>query len=170
MDTFLAIASRRDVKLYEPRPVPDEVARRILDAGRLAGSARNRQPWRFVVVRNEELRRALAETVYVPENVLGAGLVVALAAPAGGGGAFDCGRAAQSMLLAAWNEGIASSPNGVHDPTRATELLGLGDEWAPQAVLTFGYPARIVDPGSRTPEEWSARANRLPLEEVARAL
>lgn len=170
MDTYLAITSRRDVKSYESRPVPDELARRILDAGRLAGSARNRQPWRFLVVQDGELRSALAETVYVPENVLGAGLVVAVTAPAGGGGTFDCGRATQSMLLAAWNEGIASSPNGVHDQARAGGLLGLDGEWVTQVVLTFGFAARPVDPESRTPEEWSARANRLPLDEVAKTL
>lgn len=170
MDTYLAITSRRDVKSYERRPVPDELVERILDAGRLAGSARNRQPWRFVVVRSEKLRQKLAETVYVPENVLGAGLVIALAAPARGSSGFDCGRAAQNMLLAAWNEGIASSPNGLRDPDRAASLLGLDPEWMPQVVLTFGYPARPVDPESRPPEEWSARANRLPLSEISRSL
>jgi nitroreductase len=44
MDTFLAIASKRDTRRYSDRPVPDDVQRRILDAGRLAGSAKNRQP------------------------------------------------------------------------------------------------------------------------------
>jgi nitroreductase len=44
MDTFLAVASRRETREYADRPIPDEITRRILDAGRLAGSARNLQP------------------------------------------------------------------------------------------------------------------------------
>jgi len=48
MDTFLAIASKRDQREYADREIPEEVVRRILDAGRIAGSAKNRQPWRFM--------------------------------------------------------------------------------------------------------------------------
>jgi nitroreductase len=44
VDTWLAVASRREVRRYADRPLPDDVVRRILDAGRLAGSAKNRQP------------------------------------------------------------------------------------------------------------------------------
>lgn len=47
MDTFLAIASKRDTRRYAERPIPEEAVGRILEAGRVAGSARNRQPWRF---------------------------------------------------------------------------------------------------------------------------
>ena len=54
MDTFLAIASRREVREYEPRALPPEVEERILDAGRLSGSAKNRQPWRFVVIESRD--------------------------------------------------------------------------------------------------------------------
>ena len=44
MDTWLAVASRREVREYSDRNLPEEVVQRILDAGRLAGSAKNRQP------------------------------------------------------------------------------------------------------------------------------
>ena len=47
MDTFLAIVSKRDTRRYSERPIPDDIVHRILEAGRLAGSAKNRQPWRF---------------------------------------------------------------------------------------------------------------------------
>ena len=78
MDTFLAIASRRDQRRYVPGPLPDDVVGRILDAGRLSGSSGNRQPWTFVVVEGPERVEALSRCVYVPDNVLGAGLVVAV--------------------------------------------------------------------------------------------
>ena len=109
MDTFLAIASRREVRDYEERPLPPEVEERILDAGRLAGNSKNRQPWRFVVVP----RDLLAGHVYNPENLRGAALVVAIVVQGKGPISFDAGRAAQNMLLAAWNEGVGGSPNGV---------------------------------------------------------
>jgi nitroreductase len=168
VDAYLAIASRRDERRYADRGVADDVARRILDAGRLAGSAQNRQPWTFVVVETPEAVERLAETVFAPTNVLGAGLVVAITTRGRGPTAFDAGRAAQNMLVAAWNEGLASSPNGVRDQGRAAEVLGLEEGEQTAIVLSFGYPARARDPQSRSAEEWSARANRKPLEEVVR--
>ena len=63
MDTFLAIASRREVRDYADRDVPEDVVERILDAGRLAGSASNRQPWRFVVVASQHARIALLDAM-----------------------------------------------------------------------------------------------------------
>jgi nitroreductase len=168
VDTYLAITSRRDVKRYATRPLPDDVVRRILDAGRLAGSAGNRQPWRFVVVRDRERVERLAEAVYEPGNVLGAALVVAVTVRGRGLAFFDGGRAVQSMFLAAWNEGVAASPNGLPDRDRAGELLGLEEDEQALVVLSFGYPARAVDPESRSVEDWSARANRRPLDETVR--
>jgi nitroreductase len=160
VDTYLTIASRREVRDYADTPIPDDVRHRILDAGRLSGSSRNRQQWEFVVVTDKE---ALARCVFAPENVLGAALVVAVAGAARG---FDVGRAAENMLLAAWNEGVGSCPNGIRDAEGAERIVG-----APVAiVLTFGYPAKPRDPSSRTAEEWSARAKRKPLDDVTRTV
>jgi nitroreductase len=170
VDTFLAIASRRDERRYLPAPLPDDVAARILDAGRLAGSASNRQPWVFVVPEARERVEALAGAVYVPDNVLGAGLVVGVAITGRRRAQFDAGRAAQNMLLAAWNEGVSSCPNGVADAHAAHAALALADDETLVIVLTFGLPERHRDPGSRTPEEWSDRANRRPLEDVVRRI
>jgi nitroreductase len=158
VDTFLAIASRREIRDYAETPIPGDVVHRILDAGRLSGSARNKQQWQFVVVSDHE---AMAECVYAPGNVLGAALVVAIAGDARG---LDVGRAMQNMLLAAWNDGVGSCPNGVSDGDAAERIAG-----APVSiVLTFGYPAKPRDPESHTAEEWSARANRKPFDEVVR--
>ena len=162
MDTFLAIASKRDTRGYAERPIPDEVVQRILDAGRVAGSARNKQPWRFLVIDSAERRGQLAEAVYAPDNVHGARLVVAIQSSA----AMDIGRCMQNMMLAAWNDGVASCPNGIADAERARTALGLGEDEPVATVLTFGYPARERDPESRSTDEWSARADRKPLDEL----
>lgn len=170
MDTYLAIASRRDQRRYRPEPLSDGVVTRILDAGRLSGSGSNRQPWSFVVVEGRERIEALSRGVYAPGNVLGAGLVVALVISGKGSAFFDAGRAAQNMLLAAWNEGIASCPNGLADRDQVRAALDLEDDETPAIVLTFGVPERYRDPESRTAAEWSARANRKPLDEIVRHL
>jgi nitroreductase len=155
MDVYLAIASKRDERAYAETPLPDEVVTRILDAGRLAGSALNRQEWEFVVVADQD---ALAEAVFAPQNVRTAALVVAIV----GTRAFDLGRCAQNMMLAAWNDGVVSCPNGVKDADEAARLAGgrVG------VILSFGYPARPRDPESRGAQEWSARAKRKPLDEL----
>jgi nitroreductase len=164
MDTFLAIASKRDQRQYSDREIPDETVRRILDAGRVSGSGANRQPWRFVAVRDRSLLERIAETVYEPANILGARLAVAILVSDSPG--FDCGRAAQNMMLAAWNEGVTSCPNGMPDPAKAAEALGLPEGERPLNILSFGYPARARDPESRPAEEWIARAKRKPFDEV----
>jgi nitroreductase len=169
MDAYLAIASRRETRDYAERPLPDVALERILQAGRIAGSGRNRQPWRFVVVSSRERLDALAETVSRADNVRRAPLAVAIAVRGPGMTAFDGGRAAQNMLLAAWNEGIGGCPNGFVDKGRAAELLELAPDQEPLVLLTFGYPARPRDPASRTSEEWLACARRLPLEELVQA-
>jgi nitroreductase len=165
MDTFLAIASRREVRAYADRPIPDEVVRRILDAGRLSGSAGNQQPWRFVLV-SGEAQAALADVVSEPGNVRGAALVVALVIGGKGHVSFDAGRCAQNMLLAAWNEGVGGSPNGLADRDAANTIVGVPEDRSIAIVLSFGYPARPRDPESRSAQEWSARARRKPLDEL----
>ena len=166
MEVWLAIASRREVRDYADRPLPEDVQRRILDAGRLAGSSKNSQPWRFVIVETPELREQLAELVYEPGNIRGAGLIVALAVSGKGPASFDAGRCAQNMLLAAWGEGVGSCPNGMPDPDAVGSLLGLREGERPAIVLTFGYPAKPRDPSGRSAEEWSAGAGRKPLDEL----
>ena len=160
MDPYLAIASKRDERAYAGMPVPADVRRRILDAGRLAGSSQNRQRWEFVVI-SGEARARLAEAVYAPENVADAALVVAIVGEAS---AFDAGRCAQNMMLAAWGDGVVSCPNGLRDPAAAGEVCG-GEV---RALLSFGYPARPRDVAALGAEEWSARAKRKPLDELVR--
>jgi nitroreductase len=166
MDAYLAIASKREVRQYADRPLPDDAIRRILDAGRVAGSSQNRQNRRFIAIRDRDLLERLAPCVYTPTNVLGAALAVAIVIAGKGPTAFDAGRAGQNMMLAAWNEGIGSSPNGIADAELLVEVLGPGEDERIAIVVTFGYPARPSDPARRTPEEWIERANRRPFDEV----
>ena len=170
MDVLLAVASKREVRDYASRPVPDDVEQRILEAGRVAGSSRNTQARRFILVVDPDKRERLADAVYAPGNVRGAALVVAIAAWGRGPTAFDVGRAAQNMMLAAWEDRVGSCPNGIADPDQAARLLGLSDDERAAIVITFGYPARPRDPERRSATEWIARADRKPFEDVVQRL
>jgi nitroreductase len=163
MDAFLAVVSKRDVRRYDSRPLPEDAVRRILEAGRVTGSARNRQNRRFVVLSDRE---AAAATVHQPENVRGAALAVAIVVGGKGPIGFDAGRAAQNMMLVAWNEGIGSCPNGPADGERLNALAGVREGEEVVNVLSFGYPDTSRDPARRSTEDWIARADRKSFEEV----
>jgi nitroreductase len=167
VDAYLAIASRREVRSYSERPVAEEVQRRIVDAGRVSGSAANRQPWHFVWVTDRGRLERLAQLVYEPGNVRGCAFAVAVVVSGKGPASLDAGRASQNMLLAAWNEGVGACPNGMPDRAAAGRALELSEGEEPTIVLTFGYPARARrDPESRSAEEWIEAANRKPFDEV----
>jgi nitroreductase len=171
MDVRLAIASRREVRHYRPEPVPADVLERILDAGRLTGSAQNRQPWTFLIPETRDRIERLAGAVFAGENIRGAAVVVAIAVRGKGPVSLDAGRAAQNMLLQAWSDGVGGCPNGIADEAAARAALDLGDEDDRIAiVLSLGYAARPRDPDARTADAWSARAKRRPLGDVVRRL
>lgn len=171
VDAYLAVASKREVREYARRPLEPAAERRILDAGRVAGSSKNRQARRFVVVRAEAIREEVASCVYAADNVRGAALVVAIVVGGRGPVAFDAGRAAQNMMLAASNERIGSCPNGVADAERLRAALGHGEDESVATVLTFGYPAKPRrDPESLPGDEWVRRADRRPWEEIVEEL
>jgi nitroreductase len=168
VDTQLAIASRRDEDPRGRGSVAPELVERILDAGRVSGSGSNRQPWMFVLVDDAAALERLAPAVYEPDNVRLAAFAVGVLVSGKGPTSFDAGRASQNMLLAAWNEGLASTPNGIRDEELARAALRAAEEERTVIVLTFGRPERPRDPERLTAAEWSARANRKPLDEIVR--
>jgi nitroreductase len=139
MDTHVSIRTKRDSREYDTRPISDDALDRILQAGRMAGSSKNTQPWRFVVLREEASRAALAECGQFAKHVPPAPLAIAIVLTPGGG-PFDAGRAAQNMMLAAWADGITSCPVAMHDQDCATKTLGLPADHRVAMVISFGYP------------------------------
>jgi nitroreductase len=159
VDACLAVASKRDQREYAERPVPEEAVRRNLDAGRIAGGAKNRQPWRFPVLGDRGLVDQVAHTVYASPDLLGAPRVIANCGQRQGPVAFDAGRAAQNVMLAAWNE--ASSPVRTESRTRrVAELLGLKADEQGYGRVLVGYPARARDPEARPSEECPTTSSR----------
>jgi len=164
MDAYLAIISVRVVREYADRPVSDDSLQRILQAGRVTGSSVNRQEWRFYVVRSRAKLDELSETVFTPSNLTGCQVAIGLTTSAKG--SFDVGRCAQDMILAAWSEGIGSSPNGARDSGRARHALGVPAEETLGTILSFGYPLHPTTPGEDDVDGILRRVKRKPLEEL----
>lgn len=156
MEVFEAIRTLLAVREYEQRPVPAEVVTRILEAGRLTGSAGNKQPWHFVVVQNPDTLRQLAAASPSGPYIAGAALAVVVAVERKR--VADGGRAIQNMLLAAWAEGVGGNWVGFGKMEEVKQLLGIPEELDVLAVLPFGYPAQAVGKGEKT---------RKPLAEIA---
>ena len=159
MDVFEAIRTVLAVREYGERPVPDGVVRKIVEAAWLTGSSRNGQPWHFVVVQDPEMLQKLGKAVRTGPYIANAPMAVAVAFERSSPyGASDVSRAVQSMVLAAWEEGVGSNWAGFGGLDDAARLLGVPDEYEVFAVLPFGYPNRRVGRGKK---------NRKPLGEVA---
>jgi len=169
MDTYLAVVAKREVREYTDRPVPDGVLTKILEAGRATGSAKNSQPWRFVVLKEREHRHDLANAMMAPRNLDRCNVAIAVVL-LNERLRFDAGRVAQNMMVAAWALGVGSCPNSVRpdEQDRIRQDLGVPAEAAIATVITLGYPAR-GQPRPRPkadPEKIVAKLNRLPLEEL----
>lgn len=143
MDVVDAIRTVLAVRSYKDTPVPDEVIREILEAGRLTASAGNRQPWNFVVVTDRDVLQALADHSeghgpYVNKAAFAVAVVVDKTTL----GISDASRAIQSMVLAAWVRGVGSNWVGFSDMlTEINPILGIPEDLDVVAVLPFGYPA-----------------------------
>lgn len=157
MDAYKAIITKRDTRHFTGDAIPDEVLTRVLQAGRMAGSSKNSQPVRMVVLRDAAARERLASCGDYAEPVRQCSVAVAVVLTPGGGG-FDAGRAAQNLMVAAWAEGIASCPASMHRPSCAAEALGLPPEHAVAVVVALGYPD--------TKHPLSGGRQRLPLDEL----
>ncbi len=139
MDAHTCIRTKRDSRGYEEKAIPEETLQRILRAGRMAGSSKNTQPWRFIVLQDAERKSELAACGQFAQHVPSAPVVIAIVLLPGGG-EFDAGRAAQNMMLAAWAQGITSCPVAMHDKECAARALGLPDEHRVAIIISFGYP------------------------------
>jgi len=146
MKAWDAIRAVRVVRTFEDRELEPGHVSRILDAGRHAGSSKNQQRWDFVVVRDKAQLAALAEVGPYAGHLSGAAAAVALVTPGSGSPGsssvmWDLGRAAQNMVLAAWELGIGSCPATVYDQPLVRRLLALPADRQCTFVLSFGYPA-----------------------------
>lgn len=159
MDTFEAIRTLLAVRRYRDRPIPEAVVRKILEAGRLTGSAMNLQPWHFIVIRDRETLRRLGASARSGPYTADAPLAIVVAVERTGYAVSDASRAIQSMLLVAWSEGVGSNWVGfVGGLETVKSTLGIPAALDVLAILPFGYPVEAIGQGKK---------NRKPLGAVA---
>ena len=140
MSPYDAIVSKRDLRAYTDAPIPEDVMRRILQAGRMAGSAKNMEANRLIVVTDKAVQADLANAGDFSSWIASSSVIVGFAAPAPDLRLFDVGRQAQNMMLAAHAEGVGSCPITLHHPDRARAAVGLPADWEMPMVITLGYP------------------------------
>lgn len=163
MDTYRCIVTKRELRTFTDRPLPEDVLRRILNAGRMSGSSKNTQPWHFVVIRERERLRALAAFGRFAQHVGGAAAAVCVVVESTRA-LFDAGRCAQNVMLAAWDAGVASCPASMHQAEKAREFLGAPAGHVVAAVISLGYPhPRGRGPIERTALRILAGRGRRPL-------
>ena len=158
MDAYEAIVTKRDTRSYLDEPVDPDLLDRVLRAARMAGSAKNAQLTRLVVVTDPAIRAALARCGDFTAWIGSAPVVIVLVAPVEGGRLFDLGRMAQNLMVAAHAEGLATCPVTFHHQDRLRTAIDLPDDLEGPMAITLGRPGP-ADPSR-------PRAPRVPLDDL----
>lgn len=157
------LLSLRAVREFRPEPVPGEVVGDVLEVARLSGSASNKQPWEFIVVRDRATLEALAAVEGYADHLKDAplGIVPVMAGEREEQEAYDEGRLCERIMLAAHAYGVGSSIGWfVRDGrSEARELLGVPSERTVRTAISLGYPDEAARRGRGAPV-------RKPLSEI----
>jgi nitroreductase len=164
METWDALAARRQVRGYTDAPVDPDLLRQVLEAARRSPSARNAQRWDVVVVTDDGVKADLARTWQGAAWTPGAPVVIALVAPVVDddwqrlGVEYDLGQVATAILLMATDLGLGSGQSSCRDQDLARSILGLPADRYCSKLLTLGHPAdrpvaAIRKPDRRAVEE-----------------
>lgn len=157
MDVFEAIRQRRSVRSYSDKEVEEEKLQQVLEAGRHAPSANNRQEWRFVVVRDPEQRRKLMDAAH-GQRFVGEAPVVVVACATESDHIMSCGHpahlidvaiAVDHMTLAARALGLGTCWVGAFEADAVRQALGIPDEVEVIQLLPLGYPTEWPSGRSR---------------------
>lgn len=152
MDVFEAIRTRRSIRKFHPKPIPDEKLKMILEAGRLAPSAGNRQPWRFVVVKDPERKKALAKVAGYQMFIADAGVILAaLGDPEASPRWFrqDPMIAVEHVVLAATALGYGTCWIGAFGEEEVKRVLEIPEGLKVIALLPIGFPDEAPAPRAR---------------------
>jgi nitroreductase len=158
MDAIQAILTRRSIRKYTEAPVTDEQVETLLKAAMAAPSAANKQPWHFIVVRDQALREAFTQfhpySAMLPDAPVGI-LVCGDTELELGDGYWvqDCSAATENLLLAAHAVGLGAVWLGITpraDLVAQTKaLFGLPENVIPLGMISIGHPAEQKEPGGR---------------------
>lgn len=150
MDALEAIHTRRSIRKYQDKPVPEELVRKLLGAAMMAPSARNAQPWQYVVIDDRATLDKIPECCPHAAMVAGAPLGILVCGDrelelSPGYWMVDCAAAVQNMLLAAHAVGLGAVWCGVWPREPRIEglrkMLGVPEGIIPHSLVVIGYPA-----------------------------
>ncbi len=142
MDTLTAISARHSSRKFNTKPIPRDVLEKAVDAGRLAPTARNEQPWEFVVVTDREMLRKVGETADSGKFIIHAGACIAVICKATKYYLEDGCAATENILLAATALGVQSCWVAGDKKAYATSilnLLGVPASYHLVSLLALGY-------------------------------
>jgi nitroreductase len=150
MSVFDTIRTVLAVRSYRPDPIPEDAIRRIVEAARMSASARNRQPWHFIVVDDAKILAEIGGLSKTGPYIAGAPLAVVVAVERESRWAIaDASRAIQSMVLTAWDQGIGSNWVGFGGMEEIGSLLDVPASLDVFAVIPFGYPIEAIGKGEK---------------------
>jgi nitroreductase len=164
MNVSDAIRSKRAVRKFQDKPLPDDVVHAILNAGRRAQSSKNTQAWRFIAIRDKEILKVLSQCGEWAGHIARAALCIAILTPEPSEKfqtMFDAGQAASFMQLAAWELGVSSCPASLYEFDKTRAILGFPAEWHLRIAISFGY-ALDEEKISAPPK----KGGRMPLDEI----
>ena len=151
------IKNRGSIRRYKDRPIPKDTLMSILEAARLAQSANNGQPWQFIVVTDQVMKRRLVEAADGQDFVgEAAAVIVCLAKPEASfpvgpfeGFLIDLAIAIENMVLTAWDLGVGSCWIGAFSENEVKKLLDVPENLRVMSLLTLGYPDERIGPKYR---------------------
>jgi len=176
MDVFSAMSQRRSIRAYQDRAVEEEKLLRVLEAGRLAPSAKNRQEWRFIVVKDLETRRKLVSAAMgqkfieqAPVTLVGCAVDTDYYMPCGQlAYTVDVSIAFSFMMLEATELGLGTCWLGAFYEDVVKDILNIPDAMRVVAMMPLGYPAD--EPGGvvgyRMDRNVATGVYRKPLDEI----
>jgi nitroreductase len=147
MDVFEAIQERRSIRAYQDMPVPREKLEKILEAARLAPSARNTEPWHFIAVTDKEKRKILSKGTYAKFCAQAPLVIVACGDKKSSPDwyAIDLSLAMENMILTATSEGLSTCCVGSFDEKEVRETLKVPDNFEVLLLLSIGYSKEKLD-------------------------
>jgi len=166
MHVMDAIKTRKSVRSYLDKPVEDEKLQTILEGGRLAPSASNRQEWRYVIVRDRETREKIAEAAN-RQSFVGEAPVIIVACAETDGHIMSCGQpcypidvaiSLDHMTLVAAELGLGTCWIGAFNEKKVKEILGIPEHIRAVALMPLGYPSNPSP----------IKKNRLPLDMIVK--
>ncbi|MBW2028916.1 MAG: nitroreductase family protein [Deltaproteobacteria bacterium] len=172
-DLLEVVRTRRSIRNFEEREVPEEVLEEVLEAARWAPSWANTQCWEIIVLKDKETRDRLLDSFNYPnpakKAMTRAPVVLALCGKLKSSGyykgetstkfgdwfMFDLGIVTQTICLAAQNRGLGTVIVGLFDHNKAQDLLGVKEGYELVVFIPMGYPEKVSSaPGRRTTDEF----------------